>query len=101
MLEIILNRIQPQAVEIIAEKHLGFVAGRKTRKAKVLISDYLQAITVTPVDFKKTFDMVWHEALRVTITKYNINVIIENLYDKAQGAHLLNGSTWALFRTTV
>ena len=55
--------------------------------------------------FKKTFDRIWHEALWAAMRKYNINAsilwVIENLYDKAQGAVLFNGSKGDWFRTTL
>ena len=48
------------------------------------------------IDFKNAFDRVWHEALRATMRKNNINAniirIIENLYDKAQSAAQVPGS---------
>ena len=57
------------------------------------------------IDFKKTFDRLWHETLWATMRKYNINAsiirAIENLYDKAQSTVLFNGSTGEWFRTTV
>ena len=57
------------------------------------------------IDFKKAFDRVWHENLWANMRKHNINAniirAIENLYDKAQSAALLTGSTGGWFRTTV
>ena len=112
MLKIILNRLQPQAEYIIAEKQAGFRAGRSTTEQifnlRILGEKYLQH-QQNPyhvfIDFKKAFDRVWHEALWATMRKYNINSsiirAIENLYIKAQSAVLFNGSTGELFRTTV
>ena len=112
MLKIILNRLQPQAEEIIAEEQAGFRAGRSTTEQifnlRILCEKYLQYqqnLYHVFIDFKKAFDRVWHEALWATMKKYNINAsiirAIENLYDKAQGAVLFNGSTREWFRTTV
>ena len=112
MLKIILNRLQPQAEEIIAEEEAGFRAGRSTTEQifnlRILCEKYLQHqqnLYHAFIDFKKAFDMVWHEALWATMRKYNINAsiirAIENLYDKAQSAVLFNGSTGEVFRTTV
>ena len=112
MLKIILNRLQPQAEEIIAEEQAGFRAGRSTTEQifnlRILCEKYLlhqQNLYHVFIDFKKAFDRVWHEALWATMRKYNINAsiirAIENLYDKAQSAVLLNGSTSEWFRTTV
>ena len=108
MLKIILNRLQPQAEEIIAEEQAGFRAPQN----KYSISGFsarntcsISSLYHVFIDFKKAFDRVWHEALWATMRKYNINAsiiqAIENLYDKAQSAVLFNGSTGEWFRTTV
>ena len=112
MLKIILNRLQPQAEEIIAGEKTGFRAGRSTTEQifnlRILFEKYLQHqqnLYDVFIDFKKAFDRVWHEALWATMRKYNINVniiqAIENLYEKAHSAVLFNGSTGEWFRTTV
>ena len=106
----IINRLQPQAEEIIAEEQAVFRAGRSTTEQifylRILCEKYLQLqqnLYHVFIDFKKAFDRVWHEALWATIRKYNINAsiirAIENLYDKAQSAVLFNGSTEEWFRT--
>ena len=112
LLKIILNRLQPQAEEIFAEKQACFRAGRSTKEQifnlSILCKKYLQHqqnLYHVFIDFKKAFDRVWHETLWATMRKYNINAsiiqAIENLYDKAQSAVLFNGSTGEWFRTTV
>ena len=112
MLEIIINRLQPQAEEIIAEEQAGFRAGRSTTEQifnlGILGEKYLQHqqyLYHVFIDFKEAFDRVWHEALWATMRKYNISAsitrAIENLYDKAQSAVLVNGSTGECFITTV
>ena len=70
MLKIILNRLQPQAEEIIAEEKEGFKAGRSTTEQifnlRILCEKYLQHqqnLYHVFTDFKKAFDRVWHEAL--------------------------------------
>ena len=104
MLKTILNRLQPQAEEIIAEEQTGFRAERSTTQQilnlRILGEKYLQHqqnLYHVFIDFKKAFDRVWHEALWATMRKYNINAsvkrAIENLYDKAQSVVLFNGST--------
>ena len=112
MLKIILNRLQPQAEEIIAEEQVGFRAGRSTTEQifnlRILGEKYLQhqqqKLYHVSIDFKKTFDSVWHEALWKIIRKCTINPsiirIIENLYDKAQSAVLFNGNTGEWLRNT-
>ena len=107
MLKIILNRLQPQAEEIIAEEQASFRAGRSTTEQifnlRILGEKYLQHqqnLYHVLIDFKKAFDRLW-----ATMRKYNINAniirAIENLYDKAQSTILFNGSTGEWFRTTV
>ena len=73
MLKIILNRLQPQAEEIIAEEQTGFRAGRSTTEQifniRILCEKYLQHqqnLYHVLIGFKKAFDRVWHEALWVT-----------------------------------
>ena len=112
MLKIILNRLQPQEEEIVAEEQAGFRAGRSTIEQifnlRILSQKYLQHqqnLYHVFIDFKKAFDRVWHKALWATMRKYNINAsiiwAIENLYHKAHSAVLFNGSTGEWFRTTV
>ena len=67
MLKIILNRLQPQAQEIIAEVQAGFRAGRSTTEQilnlRILCEKYLQHqqnLYQVFIDFKKAFDRVWH-----------------------------------------
>ena len=90
MLKIILNRLQPQAEEIIAEGQAGFRAGRSTTEQifnlRILCEKYLQHqqnLYHVFIDVKKAFDRVWNEALWATMRKYNINAsiirAIENL----------------------
>ena len=111
MLKIILNRLHPQAEEIITEEPTGFRAGRSTTEQifnlRILGEKYLQHQQNhyhVFIDFKKAFDRVWHEALWASMRTYNINSsiiwAIENLYNKAQRAVLFNGSTGEWFRTT-
>ena len=112
MLKILLNRLKPQAEEIIAEEQAGFRTGRSTTEQifnlRVLMEKYQehqQDLYHVFIDFKKAFDRVWHAALWTTMHKYNISVnlitIIRNLYDKATSAVLFNGNAGDWFRTTV
>ena len=112
MLNIILNRLQPQTEEISAEEQAGLRAGRSTTEQifnlRILCKKYLQHqqnLYHVFIDFKKAFDRVWHETLWATLRKYNINASIirdiENLYEKAQSAVLLNGSIGEWFRIIV
>ena len=111
MLKVILNRLKPQAEEIIAEEQAGFRAGRSTTEQifnlRILCEKYLQHqqnLYHVFIDFKKAFDRVWHEALWATMRKYNISAnlvrTIEQLYDKATSAVQMNGNIGEWFRTS-
>ena len=110
MLKIILNRLKPQAEEIIAEEQAGFRAGRSTTEQifnlRILcekLHQHRQNLFPVFIDFKKAFDRVWHAALWATMRKYNISAnlvrTIEQLYDKATSAVQMNGSIGEWFRT--
>ena len=112
MLKVILNRLKPQAEEIIAEEQAGFRAGRSTTEQifnlRILCEKYLQHqqnLYNVFIDLKKSLDRVWHAALWATMRKYNISAnlvrIIEQLYDKATSAVQMNGSIGEWFRTTL
>ena len=112
MLKVILNRLKPQAEEIIVEEQAGFRAGRSTTEQifnlRILCEKYFQHqqnLYHVFIDFKKAFDRVWHAALWATMRKYNISAnlvrTIEQLYDKATSAVQMNGSIGEWFRTTV
>ncbi|BFZ08471.1 hypothetical protein BsWGS_11510 [Bradybaena similaris] len=102
MLKIILNRLKPQAEEIIAEEQAGFRKGRSTVEQifnlRILCEKYSQHqndLYHIFIDFKKAFDRVWHDALWATMKKYNIGKkliqTIQQLYAKANSARLVNG----------
>ena len=111
-MKVILNRLKPQAEEIIAEEQAGFRAGRSTTEQifnlRILCEKYLQhqqnLYRVFP-DFKKAFDRVWHAALWATTRKYSIsaNLVLttEQLFVKATSAVQMNGSIGEWLRTTV
>ena len=112
MLRIILNRLRPQAEEIIAEEQAGFRTGRSTTKQifnlRILCESYLQHqqdLYHLFVDFKTAFNRVWHAALWETINYYNINAyticIIRNLYNQTSSAVYLNEDIGEWFQTTV
>ena len=112
MLKVILNRLKPQAEEIIAEEQAGFRAGRSTTEQilnlRILCEKYLQHqqnLYHVFIDLKKAFDRVRHAALWATMRKYTISAnlvrTIEQLYDKATSAVQMNGSIGEWFRTTV
>ena len=112
MLRILLNRLKPQAGEIIKEEQTGFRAGRSTTEQifnlRIFCEKYLQyqqnLLLYVFVDFKKAFDRVWHAALWATMGLYNINAnlirTIECLYNKAASAVYHNNNIGEWFRTT-
>ena len=84
MLKIILNRLKPQAKEIIAEEQASFRAGRSTKEQifnlRILREKYLkhqQDLYHVFREFKKAFDGVWHAALWATKKKYNSTNLIQ------------------------
>ena len=94
MLKVMLNRVKPQAEEIIAEEQAVFRAGRSTTEQifnlRILCKKYLQHqqnLYHVFIDFKKAFDRVWQAALWATMRKYNISAYLvrttEQLCDKA------------------
>ena len=112
MLKILLNRLKPQAEEIIAEEQAGFWAGWSTSeqifKLRILCEKYLQhqqSLYHVFIDFKKALDKVWHAALWATMMKYNIGSklvrTIEHLYDNATSPVIFNSSIEDWFQTTV
>ena len=112
MLRILLNRLKPQAEEIIKEEQAGFRAGRSTTEQifslRILCEKYLQhqqSLYHVFVDFKKAFDRVWHAALWATMRLYNINDnlirTIECLYNKATSAVYHDNNIGEWFRTTI
>ena len=102
MLKVILDRLKPQAEEIIAEEQAGFRAGRTTTE---LYLQHRQNLYHVFIDLKKAFDRVCHAALWATMRKYNISANIvrttEQLDDKAASAVQMNGSMGEWSRTTV
>lgn len=112
MLKVLLNRMKPQAENIIAEEQAGFREGRSTTEQifnlRIISEKYQQHqrdLYHVFVDFKKAFDRVWHQALWNTMRKYNMGRklvhSIEQLYANASSAILLNGNIGEWFRTTV
>ena len=110
MLKVILNRLKPQAEEIIAEEQAGLKAGKSTTEQtfnlRILCEKYLQHqqnLFHVFIDFKKAFDRVWQATLWANMPKYNINAslvrTIEQLHDKATSAVQMNGSIGEWFRT--
>ena len=111
-LKVILNRLKPQAEEIIAEEQAGFRAGRSTTEQifnlRILCEKYLQHqknLYHVFNDFKQAFDRVRQAALWATMRKYKItaNLVstIKQFYDKAIRAFQMNGSIGEWFKTTV
>ncbi|GFR70089.1 endonuclease-reverse transcriptase [Elysia marginata] len=91
MLRVILSRLKPKAEEILAEEQAGFRAGRSTVEqifnCRILIEKHMQHqrdLFHNFIDFKKAFDMVWHDGLWHVLRGLNIDEglvkTIESLY---------------------
>ena len=110
MLRILINRLKPQAEEIIKEKQAGFRAGRSSAEqiSNLTLLREMPASRRKPLprldhvfmDFKKVFDRVWHVALWATLRLFYIddNLIrtIEYLYNKTHSEvyHDNNKGEW-------
>ena len=103
MLETILNRLKPQAEEIITDEQAGFRAGMSTTEQifnlRIFCEKYFQHqqdLYHVFIDFRKSFDKVWYAALWAIMKKYNISAnlirVTIYLYDNATSPVLFNGS---------
>ena len=112
MLRILLNRLKPQAEEIIKEKQAGFRAGKGATEQilnlRIHCEKYLQHqqnLYHVLVDFKKAFDSVWHAAMWAIMRLCNINGnlvrTIECFYNKATSAVYHSNNIRELFRATL
>ena len=91
MLKVILRRLQPIAEELLSKKQAYFRAGRSTneqifnlRIIQEKYTEYQKQLYHIFIDFKKSFDRIWHAALWDTMKRFNINVrlikVIQRLY---------------------
>ena len=112
MLRSILNRLKPQAEEIIKEKQTGFRAGSSTTEQifslRILCEKYLQHqqnLYHVFVDFKKAFGRVVRAALWATMRLHNINAnlirTVEPLSDKATSAVYHDNNIEEWFPTSI
>ena len=83
MLQIILNRIQPQVEEIIAKEQAGFRAGRSSTEQifniRIRCKKYLhhqQNLYHVFIELKKAFHRVWHKANIIRVIKLMRTLIL-------------------------
>ena len=81
------------------DNQIGLAVAWDIFSQRILGEKYLQHqkdLHLVFIDFKKTFDGVWHAALWATMEKYNISTIliqvIKHPEDKATSAVLFNGN---------
>ena len=79
MLNVILNRLKPQAGEIITEGKLSSEPEGAPQKRSSTLEfcvkknfQHWQSLSYVIIDFKKAFDREWHAVLWATRRKYNI-----------------------------
>ena len=112
LLRIIINRMNPQAEEILTEEQAGFRKKRNTREhilnSRILAEKHIEhdlKLYNNFIDYKNAFNRVWHEGLYNVMKQFNIEEIliflIESLYKNAQSAVIINGTICKLFKTTV
>ena len=87
LLKVLLNRLKPQAEEIIAEEQAGFRTGRSTTEQifnlRIICEKYLQHqqdLYHVFIDFKKAFDRIWHAVLWTIMRQYNIGNNLIHVY---------------------
>ena len=112
MLKVILNRLRPQAEELLSEEQAGFRAGRSTVEqifnCRLIIEKHLQHqrdMFHNFIDFKKAFDRVWHKGLWSVLRGFNIDeglvLLIQALYEHSSSAVIMNNQLGDYFRTTI
>ena len=81
MLKIILNRLKHYTKEFISKEQAGFRADRSISEhifnLRVISEKYSQhskPLYQVFIDFKKSFDRIWHNALWSAIKRININL---------------------------
>ena len=80
MLRVILNRLEAEAEELLAEEQAGFRRGRSTVEqtfnSRVIVVKHLRYqrdLFHKFIDFKKAFDIIWPAGLRQVFRSFNIN----------------------------
>ena len=112
LLRVILNRLRPQAEEIIAEEQAGFRKGRSTAEQIFnlrMLSEKFRTdqkpLFHNFIDFKKAFDRVWQEGMCAIMRMFNISKgivnAIEALYESSRSAVLLGDEVSDWFCTCV
>ena len=112
LLRIILNRLIPQAEQILAEEQAGFRKSRSTIEqiinSRIIMEKHIEIeknVYHNYIDFKKAFDRVWHNGLWSVMGHFGISHeiirIIESLYENSKCAIILNNKTGDFFHTTV
>ena len=101
MLRVILNRLETQAEELLAEEQAGYRPSRSTVEqifnSRVITQMHLQhkkALFHNFIDFKQAFDRIWHAGLWQILRSFNIDKglvqAIQALYENSSSAVPLN-----------
>ena len=97
---------------ILAEEQAGFRKKRSTTEqilnCRIMAEKHIEhgkKLCHNFNDFKKAFDQVWHKGLWNIMRYFNIDEhlisIIENLYNKANSAVIINNTIGDFFSTSV
>ncbi|CAH1240999.1 Hypp6277 [Branchiostoma lanceolatum] len=112
LLKVILNRLQPQAEQILSEEQAGFRKGRSCAEQifnlRLICEKYRELgkpVYHTFVDYKKCFDRVWQDGLWAVMRRFNISrgIVnsIEALYKSSQSMVMTGGEFSECFPTSV
>ena len=95
MLKVILNRLNPQAEEIIATEQLGSQPEGAPQNRSSALESFVKSTSYI-IDLKKNLTKYGTYPYGAIMRKYNINAnlvrTIESLYDKATSAVQMNDS---------
>ena len=112
LLTILLERLQGNIEPFLSDEQAGFRKDRSTVQQILCLRliaekhrEVDQEVYNCFVDFKKAFDLVWHEGLWAVLRSYGINqkliTILQNIYKDTMAAVLVNGEISEWFPITV
>ena len=112
LLSILLQRLKGEIEPYLSEEQAGFRKERSTVQQILCLRliaekhrEVNQDVYNCFVDFKKAFDLVWHEGLWAVLQSYGVSqkliTILKNIYREATAAGMVNGEISEWFSITV